>query len=163
MCGWGLLNTCTCASTFDTTSCIRGHHVYKNVWTPTLGDKLECRKGDNDFDRYAVAVLRRGVVVGHLPRLPLTSTLWHCWIFLLTSLSSFADRRVQSFSSGSIVSLALLQHGDDHMWFCTIFLIFGFNIDQFKFTPPNHQSFFSANISGYTYLSGSFLRIICEK
>ena len=71
MCGWGLLNTCTCASTFDTTSCIRGHHVYKNVWTPTLGDELECRReGDNDFDRYAVAVLRRGVVVGHLPRLP---------------------------------------------------------------------------------------------
>ena len=71
MCGWGLLNTCTCASTFDSTSCIRGHHVYKNVWTPTLGDELECRReGDNDFDRYAVAVLRRGVVVGHLPRLP---------------------------------------------------------------------------------------------
>ena len=113
MCGCGLLNMCTCASTFDTTSCIRahGHHVYKNVWTPTLGDELECRReGDNDFDRYAVAVLRRGVVVGHLPRLPLTSTLWHCWTFLLTSLSSFADRRVQSFSSGSIVSLAFLKY-----------------------------------------------------
>ena len=54
------------ASTFDTSSCIRGHHVYKNVWTPTLGDELECRReGDNDFDRYAVAVLRKGVVVGH--------------------------------------------------------------------------------------------------
>ena len=74
MCGWGLLNTCvyTCASTFDTTSCTNGHHVYKSVWTLTLGDELECRKErDNDFDQYAVAVLRRGVVVGHLPRLPL--------------------------------------------------------------------------------------------
>ena len=48
----------------DMTSCIRGHHVYKNVWTPTLRDELECRKErDNDFDRYAVAVLRRSVVV----------------------------------------------------------------------------------------------------
>ena len=38
MCGCGLLNRCTCASTFDTTSYIRalGHHIYKNVWTPTL-------------------------------------------------------------------------------------------------------------------------------
>ena len=26
-----------------------GQHVYKNVWTPTLGDELECREGDNDF------------------------------------------------------------------------------------------------------------------
>ena len=123
--GWGSLNTCTCtcATIFDTTSCMRGHHVYKNVWTPALGNELECRRGDNDFDRYAVAVLRRGVVVAHLPRLPLTSMLWHCWTFLLTSLSSFADRRVQSFSSGSIVSLALIQHGDDHMWFCTVFFI----------------------------------------
>ena len=63
MCGWGLLNTCmyTYATTFDTTSCICGHHVYKDVWTPTLGDELECRReGDNDFDRYPVAVLRRG-------------------------------------------------------------------------------------------------------
>ena len=111
MCGWGLLNTCTCASTFDTISCICGHHVCKNVWTLTLGDELECRReGDNDFDRYAVALLRRGVVVGHLPRLPLTSTLWNCWTFLLTSLSSFADRRVQSFLSGSIVSLTLLKY-----------------------------------------------------
>ena len=43
MCGWGLLNTCTYANTFDTTSCICGHHVYKNVWTPTLA-RLECRR-----------------------------------------------------------------------------------------------------------------------
>ena len=58
--------TYTYASTFDTSSPIHGHCVYKNVWTPTPGDELEGRReGDNDFDRYAVAVLRRGVVVGH--------------------------------------------------------------------------------------------------
>ena len=56
-----------------TTSCIRGHHVYKNVWTPTLEDELECRReGDNDFDQYPVSMLRKGVVVGHLPRLSLS-------------------------------------------------------------------------------------------
>ena len=124
-CEWVLLNTCTCASTFDTTSCIHGHHVYKNVWTPTLRDELECRReGDNDFHRYAVAVLKRGVVVWHLPRFPLTSILWHCWTFLLTSLSSFADRRVQSFSSGSIVPLALLKYFNMAMITCGFVLYF---------------------------------------
>ena len=53
------------ASTFDTSSCICGHHVYKNVWMPTLGDELECKKeGDNDFDQYAVVVLRKGLLLG---------------------------------------------------------------------------------------------------
>ena len=86
----------------------RYDQLYTYTWPSCLQECMdtntrECRReGDNDFDRYAVAVLRRGVVVRHLPQLPLTSTLWHCWTFLLTSLSSFADRRVQSFSSGSI-------------------------------------------------------------
>ena len=119
----------------------------QNVWTPTLEDELECRReGTNDFDRYAVAVLRRGVVVGHLPQLPLNSTLWHSWTFLLTSLSSFADIRVQSFSSGSIVSLALLQPRRQSHVVCTVFLILRI---KFKFTLPNCQGFFSANIFGY--------------
>ena len=42
-------------------------HVYKNVSTPIvpiLGDELEYRReADNDLDRYAVAEVRRGVVV----------------------------------------------------------------------------------------------------
>ena len=23
---------------------IRGHHIYKDVWTPTVGERLNCRK-----------------------------------------------------------------------------------------------------------------------
>ena len=84
-------------SIFDMTSCIFGHRVYKNVWMPKLGDELECKKGGDK------EVLLLGIY-----RLPLTSTLWPCWTFLLTSLSSFADKRVQSFLSGSIVFLTLL-------------------------------------------------------
>ena len=35
--------------------------------------ELESRREvDNDFDRYAVPVLRRGIVVGHLPQFPLS-------------------------------------------------------------------------------------------
>ena len=34
--------------------------------------------------------------------------------------------------------------------FVPYFYFYGLNIEEFKFTLPNHQSFFSANITGYT-------------
>ena len=56
-------------------SCIRGHHIYKEIWTPTIDERLECvRECNNDKDKYAVAMLRKcgsgsGVnIVGHVPR-----------------------------------------------------------------------------------------------
>ena len=40
------------------TSVIRGHHIYKSVWTPTLGEKLNCREDDRkeakQHDEYAI-------------------------------------------------------------------------------------------------------------
>ena len=49
--------------------CIRGFHVYKDVWDAVVGEELECeRERRNNYDRYAVAVKRNGDVVGHLPR-----------------------------------------------------------------------------------------------
>ena len=60
---------------------IRGHHVYKEVWTPECGKILEVTKeGDNVHDRCAVAVLRlRGsekICAGHVPR-ELSRSFWH--------------------------------------------------------------------------------------
>ena len=50
-------------------SCVRGHHIYKDVWSPSLGKVLQCTcKLENTKDRYAVAVVRRSTVVGHIPR-----------------------------------------------------------------------------------------------
>ena len=50
-------------------SMVRGYHVYQDVWTPAVGECLQCvREEDNAEDRYAVAVIRDGVTVGHLPR-----------------------------------------------------------------------------------------------
>ena len=50
-------------------SMVRGYHVYQDVWTPAVGERLQCvREEDNAEDRYAVAVTRDGVTVGHLPR-----------------------------------------------------------------------------------------------
>ena len=50
-------------------SCVRGHHIYKEIRNPCLGEVLQCeRDPHNVVDRYSVAVKKGGVVVGHLPR-----------------------------------------------------------------------------------------------
>ena len=50
--------------------CVRGYHVYGEVWTATLGEELICiPEIGNVVDRYAVAVKKdSGETVGHLPR-----------------------------------------------------------------------------------------------
>ena len=48
---------------------IRGYHVYKEIWSAVVGETLECRmETSNLIDPYAVAVIRSGQVVGHVPR-----------------------------------------------------------------------------------------------
>ena len=54
---------------FERACCIRGYHVYKEVWEAALGEELACeREPHNVHDRYSVAVKRRGIIIGHLPR-----------------------------------------------------------------------------------------------
>lgn len=49
--------------------CVRGYHEYKDIWTAAAGEVLVCsREPTNVADRYAVAVLKDDVIVGHLPR-----------------------------------------------------------------------------------------------
>ena len=48
---------------------MRGYHVYKDVWEATHGEVLNCtRETGNAFDPFAVSVIKRGNVVGHVPR-----------------------------------------------------------------------------------------------
>ena len=57
------------AAIFCKESVIRGHHVYKNVWTPFVGQILNARReAGNSHDRHAVVVVFDSYVVGHLPR-----------------------------------------------------------------------------------------------
>ena len=54
---------------------IWGHHVYKAVWTPTIGERI-CVQKQPGKDRRAVAVLTsEDTLVGHAPRE--ISKLWH--------------------------------------------------------------------------------------
>ena len=49
-------------------SLVRGQHVYKEEWTPIVGESLDCKREPlNVKDANAVAVMRDGKVVGHVP------------------------------------------------------------------------------------------------
>ena len=49
---------------------IKGHHIYKNIWTPKLGEHLEVHcEPENIIDKYAVCVkTANGATVGHLKK-----------------------------------------------------------------------------------------------
>ena len=50
-------------------SCVRGFHVYQDIWTPTTGECLSCQTEDsNAFDPYAVAIRKSANVIGHVPQ-----------------------------------------------------------------------------------------------
>ena len=54
---------------FQLDSFVRGHHVYHTSWTPHFGEVLPVKRElANEYDRFAVAVLKDGEVVGHAPR-----------------------------------------------------------------------------------------------
>ena len=52
---------------FELYSAVRGYHVYRDVWEPSVGEKLVGRREfDNRFDKFAVKVLNGEETVGHL-------------------------------------------------------------------------------------------------
>ena len=55
---------------FSIDDCIRGYHIYEDIWTAPIGDYLACKpEFSNLHDPYAVAVVTMNdVMVGHLPR-----------------------------------------------------------------------------------------------
>ena len=51
---------------FEKECVIHGYPVCKEIWEATIGDELDCRREpSNIVDRYAVAVMKSGIVVGH--------------------------------------------------------------------------------------------------
>ena len=51
-------------------ACVRGYHVYRSIWTPFVGELLDCaRDTGNRHDPYAVKVVNTSrETVGHLPK-----------------------------------------------------------------------------------------------
>ena len=57
-------------------SVIHGHHVYKAVWTPYVGEELSLeQERGNSHDFYATTVKRDGLVIGRVPR-ELSKLFW---------------------------------------------------------------------------------------
>ena len=51
-------------------SVVRGCHVYKEVWCAAVGEEPSCMKEvENYHDLFTVAVVRSGVIVGHVTSL----------------------------------------------------------------------------------------------
>ena len=57
------------AASFEFPSFIRGFHVYMNIWEPEINEVLNlAHEKDNKSDKFAIAVLKSGRIVGHAPR-----------------------------------------------------------------------------------------------
>ena len=54
---------------YEYRSCVRGFHVHQSIWTPFVGEILQCaRETQNRRDSYAVKVVNTSQeTVGHLP------------------------------------------------------------------------------------------------
>ena len=54
--------------TFEFVSAVRGYHIYKDIWEPSVGEKLIAhREFGNQFNKFAIKVLNGEQTVGHLP------------------------------------------------------------------------------------------------
>ena len=62
---------------FTFNSAVRRYHVYKVVWKPTIGKKLQAdHQPGNEADKFAVKVVKNNDIVGNLPR-KYSRTLWY--------------------------------------------------------------------------------------
>ena len=54
---------------FAFTSAVRGHCIYRDLWKPSIGEKLVAkREFNNPMDKHAVKVVKGDEMVGHLSR-----------------------------------------------------------------------------------------------
>ena len=56
-------------SCFTVETMVRGFHIYKGIWENELDKELPCQKEPvNIDDPFAVAVMKSGIILGHVPR-----------------------------------------------------------------------------------------------
>ena len=53
---------------YEVETVVRGYHVYEKIWEAAVGEVLSCQwEGGNVHNPYAVAVIQKGLIVGHVP------------------------------------------------------------------------------------------------
>ena len=67
-------------SVFNKHSVVRGHHIYKTYWMPVVGEELTLEmEDDNEHDEHAVAVMKDGYIVGHMPLILWAELIFETW------------------------------------------------------------------------------------
>ena len=74
----GMASQSVNVSSFSFVSVIHGHHIYKSVWTPFVGEGLTIQREEprNRHDRLSVCVMKDRDVVGQVPR-EFSKTVWY--------------------------------------------------------------------------------------
>ena len=63
-------------SDFQLEGVVRGHHVYKSVWTPVVGEDLPLQQEPgNGYDPFAVTIMKEDGVVDRVP-IELSYSFW---------------------------------------------------------------------------------------
>ena len=85
---------------FSLESVVRGHHVYKCLWTPHIGEQLTLQHEENDpSDSRAVVVTKNDAVIGHFPKkMPYQKRLMATVELRLTDLSTLVVHVVGTYS-----------------------------------------------------------------
>ena len=54
--------------TLERSCCICGYHIYCSILDLTIGEELLCNcEPTDDWDGYAIAVIKHEIVIGHFP------------------------------------------------------------------------------------------------
>ena len=85
-----LLSKQTESMEFSTDTVIRGHHIYKEIWVPVIGECVQCKiEPGNDHNLYAVAMRKHDRIVGHVPRT--ISTLCHLFLSSIGTINCIVN------------------------------------------------------------------------
>ena len=95
---------------FEHSVVILGYHIYKDIFTSTIGRTLQSRRETaNDDDDFAVAITEDDTVVGHVPR---TISAVPCDMFLqkggTISCTITPSSEFERCGAGSLVSWCLV-------------------------------------------------------
>ena len=131
-------------SEFAVESCVRGTMSTKNLWDASVGEEMPC-------EWYAIAVMRRSAIVGHVPRkisavcsLLQADQLPARYFWQIrdrgTSIMSACVRASSSFATRPRPHHVMTKYWRNLIWRCV-------------HNPPNRQIKFPAKFSGHTVCS----------
>ena len=95
---------------FTIDSCVRGHHVSKELWKPKV-EELTCQREEGNLNYVCVVIVKTdtGIVVGHLPRkisslLSVSASEWYNQLKLAHSLVQLPAHSISHFAMNIIMA-----------------------------------------------------------